>query len=546
MGLRRQIADDERAVLDPAAPPPAPTMYVGMDGTGFPMRSSEVIGRCGKQPDGTAKTREGKLATVWTAEGRDPAGRPVRDPGSVSYNAAVESAASRDTDSEPSAFAQRVYREAQRRGFTSATRPVVIGDGTHWIWNLAAEQFPGAVEIVDIYHAKQHMHDVAKAIYGPGTDLADQWAKAREDELDTGRLRALVRALRAARSMPEALGCLRYVVRNRHRMRYPQFRAQGLCVCSGVVEAGCKLGVVPGTADAGCRTLARRQARSAVGRVNRRPNRPRTFAGVRANTVVSDFVNPSGADSQNGPDSLGKSRILKRTARTTRRRRGTLTLEAGESSATVDVAVLDDSHDEGEETLTLTPSSASGGRISDAEATGTIENADLMPAALLARFRRVAGRELRPAVAVRPADGRGSDGWRRPDGSPRGRPGRRVLRRGSGRRRRCARHGRRGHGGPASADGRSGATAGYGPVAGGGLFGSMVPGGGLRSPGHQRVDTVGECPSRLRRRVGLALAGMTGLVCFARLAESRPAEQSQPDEPATPLEPVGVMLASAG
>ncbi len=185
--LGRQIADDERAVLDPATPPPAPTMYVGMDGTGFPMRSSEVIGRGGKQPDGTAKTREGKLATVWPAEGRDPVGRPVRDPGSVSDNAAVESVASPDTDSEPSAFAQRVYREAQRRGFTSAARPVVIGDGAHWIWNLAAEQFPGAVEIVDIYHAKQHLHDVAKA---------------REDELDTGRLRALVRALRAARSMP--------------------------------------------------------------------------------------------------------------------------------------------------------------------------------------------------------------------------------------------------------------------------------------------------------------------------------------------------------
>ena len=50
----------------------------------------------GKQPDGSAKTREVKLVTVWTAEGRDKQGRPVRDRGSVSYNAAVESAASRD------------------------------------------------------------------------------------------------------------------------------------------------------------------------------------------------------------------------------------------------------------------------------------------------------------------------------------------------------------------------------------------------------------------------------------------------------------------
>ena len=155
-------------------------LTVGMDGTGVPVRPAEVEGRRGKQPDGSAKTREVKLATVWTAEGRDPQGRPVRDPGSVSYNAAVESAASRDTDPQPAAFAQRVHREAHRRGFDTADRQVVIGDGAPWIWNVAAEQFPGAIEIVDVYHAKQHLCDVAKALYGPGTDLgvcaAEKWA----------------------------------------------------------------------------------------------------------------------------------------------------------------------------------------------------------------------------------------------------------------------------------------------------------------------------------------------------------------------------------
>ena len=169
-GLGREVAADERDVAD-TVPSPAPTMYLGLDGTGVPVRPAEVEGRRGKQPDGSAKTREVKLATLWTAEGRDKAGRPVRDRGSVSYNAAVESAASRDTDPLPSAFAQRAYREAQRRGFDTAARWVVIGDGAPWIWQLAAEQFPGAIEIVDIYHAKQHLCDVAKTIYGPGTDL---------------------------------------------------------------------------------------------------------------------------------------------------------------------------------------------------------------------------------------------------------------------------------------------------------------------------------------------------------------------------------------
>ena len=106
------------------------------------------------------------------------------------------------------------------------------------IWNIAAEQFPGAIEIVDIYHAKQHLCDVAKAIYGPGTDLADRWAKDRRDELDAGRLCAVVAALRIhVETTPEARKCIHYVFGNRHRMRYPQFRARGLCVSSGVAGA---------------------------------------------------------------------------------------------------------------------------------------------------------------------------------------------------------------------------------------------------------------------------------------------------------------------
>ena len=193
--LGRTVAADERAVAE-TVPSPAPTMYLGLDGSGVPVRPAEVEGRSGKQPDGSAKTREVKLATVWTAEGRDKAGRPRRDHGSVSYNAAIESAASRDTDPQPAAFAQRVHREAIRRGFDTAPRQVVIGDGAPWIWNLAAEQFPDAIEIVDLYHAKQHLCDVAKAIYGPGTDLANQWASDRRAELDAGRLCAVVAALR--------------------------------------------------------------------------------------------------------------------------------------------------------------------------------------------------------------------------------------------------------------------------------------------------------------------------------------------------------------
>ena len=104
--LGREIAAAERDGAFPAEAPSAPTVYLGLDGTGLPVRSSETAGRAGKQPDGSAKTREAKLVVVWTAESRHPStGCPMRDPGSASYSAAIESAASRDTDPEPSPFA---------------------------------------------------------------------------------------------------------------------------------------------------------------------------------------------------------------------------------------------------------------------------------------------------------------------------------------------------------------------------------------------------------------------------------------------------------
>ena len=143
--LGREIDDDERAVVV-SERPAASTMYLGLDGTGVPVRKEAVEGRAGKQPgDGTAKTHEVKLVTVWTAETRNKEGRPMRDPGSVTYSAVIASAASRDTDREPSVFAQHTRREVERSCFVQAEQCVVLGDGAPWIWGPADEMLPGAL-----------------------------------------------------------------------------------------------------------------------------------------------------------------------------------------------------------------------------------------------------------------------------------------------------------------------------------------------------------------------------------------------------------------
>jgi hypothetical protein len=120
----------------------------------------------------------------------------------------------------------------------------VLGDGAVWIWNIADDQFPDATQIVDRFHAKQHLSDLGKALYGPTAPRAAQWAERRKEELDTGKFRALLTAIRRQVCHSEdARRCLHYFQTNRHRMRYPQFHARGLCTSTGVVEAGCKVAI---------------------------------------------------------------------------------------------------------------------------------------------------------------------------------------------------------------------------------------------------------------------------------------------------------------
>jgi len=243
--LGAEIAADERVCVERMGEI-APTMYLGMDGTGVPMRPSEVAGRAGKQPDGSAKTREAKVVTVWTAESRDEEGKPMRDPGSITYSAAIESAAALDTSPKRSDLAERVLREATRRGLTEAPRYAVLGDGSLWIWNTTAELFPHAIQILDRFHAKEALHRTAQSIFGATSPQAKPWAAARCTELDDGKLQAIIRALRPhIGSSDEAAKCVIYIYRNRRRMRYPKFHAQGLGTSTGVLEAGCK--VVIGT-----------------------------------------------------------------------------------------------------------------------------------------------------------------------------------------------------------------------------------------------------------------------------------------------------------
>ena len=145
---------------------PIPTMYVQMDGTGVPMVAKETEGRSGKGADRRAHTREAKLGCVFTQATTDDRGRPVRDAESTTYSGAIETATE---------FSRRIYTEAHQRGWTRAQVKVVMGDGADWIWNIAEEQFPGAIQIVDLYHARQHLWDLGGQFHRNDEKLKRKW-----------------------------------------------------------------------------------------------------------------------------------------------------------------------------------------------------------------------------------------------------------------------------------------------------------------------------------------------------------------------------------
>lgn len=215
---------------------PIPKLYVAIDGSGVPVVARETEGRKGKDPLGKAKTREAKLGCVFTQTKTDEEGYAVRDEDSTTYVGAIEEA-------EP--FGRRIYAEAVRRGLLRAHLVIVLGDGAKWIWGIVEEHFPGVIEIVDLYHAREHLEKIAKLLYGTKDAQCRSWLSARREELDEGKVEAVIAAMgrrrlmdfKAQEELEKEKG---YFRGNAERMRYAKFRSQRLFVGSGVVEAGCK------------------------------------------------------------------------------------------------------------------------------------------------------------------------------------------------------------------------------------------------------------------------------------------------------------------
>ena len=213
----------------------APVMYVSGDGTGVPMRREELAGRKGKQADGSSKTRQAYLGCVFTQHKRDEKGRPIRDHDSTSYIA---------TFGNVEQLGLLLRGEARRRGSGTAQEIVLLLDGALGLENPGEINFPGCPQIVDFYHAVQHLKSLAEALLGKEHPKVkarvSRWTKLL---LKDGVQKIVDQARRQSAGQPNEQAvqkASRYFEHNVARMQYGTFRQKGYFIGSGVVEAGCK------------------------------------------------------------------------------------------------------------------------------------------------------------------------------------------------------------------------------------------------------------------------------------------------------------------
>jgi hypothetical protein len=206
-----------------------------------------------------AQFHEVKVAAFYQAEERRTRdGRTELHAVDTTYVAAVQEAAEE--------FAKRVLIEGYRRGWQRARKVVVLGDGASWNWTHIAAQVPPEVpeivEIVDFYHTSEHLWAAAKAVLGEGSAAAKTWVETQEGELLQGGVERVIRAVadwwvqtgaevgqlvslgeEKAQDLPEPRKTIRqtwtFLTNNRERMRYDEYRRQGLFIGSGTVESAC-------------------------------------------------------------------------------------------------------------------------------------------------------------------------------------------------------------------------------------------------------------------------------------------------------------------
>jgi len=203
-------------------------MGVSMDGTMLHLRT-----------EGWKELKVGCVYEIGTRSEFDPQTQEAITLGSAINNTYVAHLGG------PEVFGRQIWAEARQRSWMEVEDSQAIGDGAAWIWNLVSEHFYASHQVVDWFHATEHLAEAARTIYGEGTKPSHRWYRNWMGKLYQGHVRKLIRTLkRQATLKPEKSQALLqqagYFQKNIKRMNYLEMRMEGYPIGSGMVESAAK------------------------------------------------------------------------------------------------------------------------------------------------------------------------------------------------------------------------------------------------------------------------------------------------------------------
>jgi hypothetical protein len=140
---------------------------------------------------------------------------------------------------------QRLHREALRGGWGRAQERLVLGEGSAWIWNVAADRGSGAHELLDFYHGSEHLWELGRALGKDDEGPTRGWVEPRLHELRHGREQKLLKELAALKLPGDPAGETvrqqpNYFAGHAGRMNDQETAARGWPIGSGAVESACR------------------------------------------------------------------------------------------------------------------------------------------------------------------------------------------------------------------------------------------------------------------------------------------------------------------
>lgn len=234
MRIKNERQEREQAVLlgDVEAPEVAPErLYIGIDGAHVPMYDGSYHeAKCGIVYQTVQQGDKTKISNA-------------------KYTATLQRTA---------AFGEQVYALAFDQGVENASNLACLGDGATWIWNSFSLHYPDAVQILDFFHATEHLDDVAKAWYGEDSEKATLWLEARKLDLLSDCVDDVINSIRSWHPAEDKANDIRrvelgYFEKNKNRMLYASFKANGYHIGSGLVESACKMIVTQRLKQSGMR-----------------------------------------------------------------------------------------------------------------------------------------------------------------------------------------------------------------------------------------------------------------------------------------------------